>query len=93
MPHNFHKLNDAVVDFVEEEKNYACKPTETFADVVRKKFWPGLQTAETKEVLDFIMNLNFGNEYGVDPEEASAKYLGQDSYFKGEEHIFPGGYS
>ena len=41
MPHNFHKLNDAVVDFVEEEKNYACKPTETFADVVRKKFWPG----------------------------------------------------
>ena len=86
---------DSVEDFVKSgQNNECCQPDESFANAVRERFWDGRNLeGEEKVMSDFIMNANFCMYEGADPEYLSAKFLGQESFFKGEEHVFPNGYN
>ena len=67
---------DSIADVVESEKNYKCKPDETFGAAVRKRFYEGREIeGEEKLLADFIMNYYFCMRDGADPDVISAKYL------------------
>ncbi|CDW84613.1 amine oxidase [Stylonychia lemnae] len=87
IPHDIWGILEQVEDYLEEH-NEEADESETIDQFVKRKF-NYEKGSEEEMILDWILIYRFGQDYGANPKNQSARYQEEDIIFDGTEDLIP----
>lgn len=88
LPKKYKDLHEKLHEFIEKEKNYKCKSTESFADILYGRLIKKPINQVDRLYAESLMKDYLCMADGSEPNRQSAKFANEDLKFKGQEHVF-----